>query len=212
MNGKPKKLVFLDDAGDPGFKLGRGSSNYFVIACVIFDDNLVAEEVSRIMKEHCLDAKLSSVSEYKFSKTRKSVIKGLLYKIKDCDFRIRAIRVDKSLVRSHELRNRPNSFYNYVIKEVLSNTPNLEDASVRLDGHADREYRRTAVAYFRKQVNLSEHKIADFKFYDSQKNELIQLADLVAGSILRTTQTDKTDCNDYYEIIKNRVEDLSDLE
>lgn len=212
MNGKSKKLVFVDDAGDPGFKLDRGSSNFFVIACVIFDKSIVAEEVSQIMKKHRLDARLSSANEYKFSKTKKSIIKDLLNKVKDCDFRIRAICVDKSLVRSHELRNKPNSFYNYVIKEVLSNTPDLEAASVRLDGHADREYRRTAVAYFRKQVNLHEHKISDFKFYDSQKNELIQLADLVAGSILRTTQTDRTDCNDYYEIIKERVEDLSDLE
>jgi hypothetical protein len=86
MNDKSKNLVFIDDAGDPGFKLDRGSINYFVMACVIFDKSIV-------------------------------------------------------------------------IEEVLSNTPDLEDASVRLDGHADREYRRTAVAYFRKQVNRSEYKI-----------------------------------------------------
>lgn len=36
-------LVFLDDSGDPGFKLDRGSSAFFVIACVIFEDKLDAE-------------------------------------------------------------------------------------------------------------------------------------------------------------------------
>ncbi|MDR1292791.1 MAG: DUF3800 domain-containing protein, partial [Clostridiales Family XIII bacterium] len=96
MNGKSKKLVFVDDAGDPGFKLDRGSSNFFVIACVIFDKSIVAEEVSQIMKKHRLDARLSSANEYKFSKTKKSIIKDLLNKVKDCDFRIRAICVDKS--------------------------------------------------------------------------------------------------------------------
>ena len=28
-------LVFIDDSGDPGFKLDRGSTPVFVIACVI---------------------------------------------------------------------------------------------------------------------------------------------------------------------------------
>lgn len=31
-------LVFLDDSGDPGFKVGKGSTPCFVIALVIFDD------------------------------------------------------------------------------------------------------------------------------------------------------------------------------
>lgn len=31
-------LVFIDDSGDPGFKLDKGSSRFFVICSVIFDD------------------------------------------------------------------------------------------------------------------------------------------------------------------------------
>ncbi len=34
------QIVFIDDAGDPGFKIDRGSSTHFVIACVIFDDSV----------------------------------------------------------------------------------------------------------------------------------------------------------------------------
>ena len=37
-------LIFIDDSGDPGFKVQKGSSSVFVIALVIFDDNLIAEE------------------------------------------------------------------------------------------------------------------------------------------------------------------------
>jgi hypothetical protein len=212
MGNERRQLIFADDAGDAGFKLGKGSSNCFVIACVIFDDNLVAEEVSLAMKKYRRRIGFSATNEFKFSKTKKSIIKGLLREIRDYDFRVRAICVDKSIVRSHELRSKPNSFYNYVIKEVLANTPSIKDASVRMDGHADREYRRTAVAYFRKHANLNEHKIADFKFYDSKKNELIQLADLIAGSILRFKQADKSDYEEYYNIIRRRIEDLSGLD
>lgn len=35
-------LVFIDDSGDPGFKIEKGSSSVFVIALVIFDDDLEA--------------------------------------------------------------------------------------------------------------------------------------------------------------------------
>ena len=35
-------LIFLDDSGDPGFKVKKGSSPCFVIALAIFDDHLEA--------------------------------------------------------------------------------------------------------------------------------------------------------------------------
>ena len=36
-------IIFIDDSGDPGFKVEKGSSVVFVIALVIFDDPLDAE-------------------------------------------------------------------------------------------------------------------------------------------------------------------------
>lgn len=44
-------LVFIDDSGDPGFKINRGSSRYFVIALVIFKDELEAEKTAVAIKE-----------------------------------------------------------------------------------------------------------------------------------------------------------------
>lgn len=43
-------LIFIDDSGDPGFKLHKGSSNIFIIALVIFDDDLEAEKTSLSIK------------------------------------------------------------------------------------------------------------------------------------------------------------------
>jgi hypothetical protein len=65
------QLVFIDDAGDPGFKTESGSSKYFVIACVIFDDNLIAEETSLAMKKHRRTIGWRDEQEFKFSKTKK---------------------------------------------------------------------------------------------------------------------------------------------
>ncbi len=39
-------LIFIDDSGDTGIKFDRGSSRFFVISLLIFDDNLEAEKMS----------------------------------------------------------------------------------------------------------------------------------------------------------------------
>lgn len=43
-------LVFIDESGDTGFKVSKGSTQNFVVACVIFDDNLEAEKTSVAIK------------------------------------------------------------------------------------------------------------------------------------------------------------------
>ena len=57
---------------------------------------------------------------------------------------------------------------------------------------------------------MSSSKISKVKFVDSKTDNLIQLADLVAGSILRSTQPDKTDSGDYLDILKkhNKIDDI----
>ncbi len=52
-------LIFIDDSGDPGFKFSKGSSFYFVICLVIFDDNLEAEKASITIKELRRELKLA---------------------------------------------------------------------------------------------------------------------------------------------------------
>jgi hypothetical protein len=42
--------IFLDESGDAGFKFNQGSSEHFVVALVIFDDPLDAEEIAHSIK------------------------------------------------------------------------------------------------------------------------------------------------------------------
>lgn len=203
-----KQLVFIDDSGDPGFKLDKGSSSHFVIATVIFDDPLDAEETALIIKKYRRELGWSDKREFKFNKTNKKIIGELLGRVTNCNFKIRAICIDKSKIYSHELKNKQDSFYNYAIKEVLSKTDSLNAADIRLDGHSGREYKKSAITYLRREVNTQSKKIAKVRFVDSSTNVLIQLADLVAGSILRSTQTAKTDHAVYTKILEKRIEDV----
>ena len=61
-------IIFIDDSGDPGFKLQKGSSSYFVIAFVLFDDPLEAERTSLAIKDLRRKLKASDYYEFKFNK------------------------------------------------------------------------------------------------------------------------------------------------
>jgi hypothetical protein len=205
-------LAVIDDAGDPGFKFERGSSQFFVIACIVFDNLAEAEMVANALRCFKAERNWSIAYELKFNTLRKDMIKELLSAVLSYNFRIRSIVVDKPTVKNHEMRSKPGAFYNYVVKEVLARDDTLYNAKVRLDGKAGRKYKRQAVAYFRKAVNKQDYKIADFDFADSKKTDLIQLADLVVGSIYRSKQTSLTDCDDYLAILRPKVDEVWDFE
>jgi hypothetical protein len=59
-------LVFIDDSGDSGFKLDKGSSAFFVIALVIFDDELEAEKTAIAIKGLKRDLGFPDNLEFKF--------------------------------------------------------------------------------------------------------------------------------------------------
>ena len=202
-------LVFIDDSGDPGFKLESGSSRYFVIACVVFDDNLDAEETALKIKRLRKSLKWRDEHEFKFNKTNKQIRLEFLDNIKGCPFRIRAIVTDKTLIRSTELKKNKNKFYNYMIKEVLSKSDGfMKNASIRLDGHEDRAYKQAATTYFRQQVTGKNKIISKMKFVNSKNDNLIQLADMVAGSIFRSAHSSKNDSQVYLKTIQKRIEDI----
>ena len=201
-------LVFIDDSGDPGFKFNNGSSSHFVIACIIFEDNLDAEETALKIKRYRRTLGWRDEHEFKFNKTSQKIRIGFLNEIKSCNFTIRAIVCDKTHIRSPELIRNKNKFYNYMIKQVLDKSTNIQNASLRMDGHGDRSYKKAANTYFRQQLNKNRNLVNKLKFVNSKNGSLIQLADMVAGSIYKTTQKDKTDKDLYKNILMPRINDI----
>lgn len=201
-------LIFIDDSGDPGFKVEKGSSAVFIIALVIFDDPLDAEETALKIKRLKQSMKLSDNFEFRFNKCRKEFRCKFLSTIADSRFRIRAIVMRKDRIYGKELRRSRESFYNYAIKMVLKhNWGSISDAKIRLDGRGDREFRRALSTYLRKELNRSSTRIIrDLKFVDSKRNVLVQMTDMVAGAINRS-YSDKDDKNLYRGIIAHKIED-----
>ncbi len=203
-------IVFIDESGDAGFKVSKGSTPVFVIALVIFDDELEAEETALKIKKYRRSIGKTENYEFKFSKSSREYRLKFLDVTKACKFRVRAIAFKKEAVYSDNLRSDIRRFYNYAVKLVLQhNNDTISNAKIRIDGLGERKFRQSLTVYLRKELNHKEKQVLkNLRFKDSNKDVLIQLADMVAGAIKRSYDTDKTDHTDYKNIIKNRIEDV----
>ncbi len=201
-------LVFIDDSGDPGFKIDKGSSPFFIISLIIFDDELEAEKTAVAIKDLRRELGFPDNVEFKFFKSSRSVRQKFLQRVCNFKFRIRSLVIQKSLIHSEELRGNKNSFYSYVIKMALKyNDGTILDAKIKIDGSGDRSFRRNFLSYLRRQLNSQEQRIMkSCKLVDSAGNVLIQLADMIAGSIHRSYNEKKPDSKLYKSIIKKRIE------
>lgn len=202
-------LVFIDDSGDAGFKIEKGSSRFFVISLVIFDDNLEAEKIALAIKEFKRELNFPDNTEFKFFKSSKNVKERFLKATLPFKFKIRNFVVDKTIIRSSELKENKNSFYSYAIKMALKYSSNsILNARIKIDGSGNRDFRRSFLTYLRKQLNSKDRKIIkDCRLVDSKDNVLIQLADMIAGSVRRSHDKSKKDADVYKKIIESKIED-----
>jgi hypothetical protein len=203
-----RQLVFVDDSGDPGFK--PHSSSHFVMACAIFMEDTTAEQVAKKLRNFRKSKGWGDKAEFKFAKTRKSVIAELLKIVMKYDFRISAVYIDKSDLSGVMAIIDQSKLYRWAIKELLDNLP-LDSARVRIDGRSSKQYMQQTSTYLRKELNKKSRKVLNIRFEDSSKNDLIQLADIIAGSINRSLQKDKSDHKDYLAIIKPKIESITKI-
>ncbi len=201
-------ILFIDDSGDAGFKLSKGSTEFFVIAMVIFDDELEAEKAAVSIKEFRRSLGWTDNREFRFYKLSRDLRLQFLKAVNPFGFRVRALVVDKKIVRSPELKSKKDRFYAYFIKEALKHSDGrIMNAKIKIDGSGDRVFRKNFLTYLRRELNTDQREIMKHcKLVDSSGNVLIQLADIVAGSINRSYGS-KKDAQEYKAVFRRHIED-----
>ncbi|MBQ2695629.1 DUF3800 domain-containing protein [Candidatus Saccharibacteria bacterium] len=206
-----KQLVFIDDSGDPGFKKGASSST-FVLAAALFIDPKVATIVNKEISDYRKSLGWKDSHEFKFRTTAKSIKLEFLRIVNRYNFDIYAIYVDKAKYPNMFKLADNDKLYNWSTKELLAIIP-LEDAAVRMDGKYTKQYKLRVKTYIRRELNSGENKkVTDFDTSDSRRDNLIQLADIIVGSINRSFQKDKTDSDEYINIIREKIVELKSLD
>ena len=201
-------LVFIDESGDPGFKVDQGSSPVFVAAMVIFQTGGDAAATQAQIAGSA--ARRMHKGEFKFSKSRDDVRDAFFNAVRGCPFAVRAIAVRKSQIYSPYLRTDKETFYEFFVKQVLRHdSGSLDAAKVVIDGSGDRAFRRQLSTAIHKRVRAGAVK--QCRFSDSKADPLIQLADMCAGAIARSYRTDRTDALRWRNMLRPRIEDVWDF-
>lgn len=197
-------LVFIDESGDPGFKVAKGSSPLFAVAMVIFENSAAASNTGTAI-DHLAET-LRIKPEFKFSKSRADVRDEFFGLVGRHQFSVRAIVVPKDVIYSEHLRSCKDDFYKYIVKSMIRyDNGRLQGAKVVVDGSGDRLFRKDLQTYLRRETPPGCIKKLTFK--NSKSDRLIQLADMCIGAIVRSHRKDRADADRWRKMIARRIED-----
>ncbi|NJO34329.1 MAG: DUF3800 domain-containing protein [Rhodospirillales bacterium] len=199
-------LVFIDESGDPGFKIAKGSDPVFALGMVIFKTAAAAGMVGEVIQ--LLREEIGHKPEFKFSKCSGSVRDAFFRRVAGCDFSVRALVVNKEVIYSGQLRTDSNAFYSYFVKQLMNfDAGALKDAKVRIDGSGSRDFQRALGSYLRREL---KGKIRDLKMIDSHRDALMQLADMCVGAIARSYR-DRDEPARWRNMLRRRIDNVWDF-
>ena len=79
---------------------------------------------------------------------------------------------------------------------------------IKIDGSGDRIFRKRFLNYLTRQLNTEQKRIVkNCKLANSKNNVLIQMTDMIAGSVRRSFDESRKDATTYKNIIRKHIED-----
>ncbi|MEZ5307220.1 MAG: DUF3800 domain-containing protein [Pyrinomonadaceae bacterium] len=199
-------LVFVDESGDPGLKIDKGSSPYFVVTMIVFGDLSEAQSTDDHIKALRHSLGMRAEHEFHFNKLSKHLRETFLKEVSQFDFVYFSIVINKRKLTGKGFQF-PSSFYKYACKLVCSNAKEvLSDATLVIDGRGSREFKNQLAVYLRKHTNEPNEYppcIKKVKIKDSKNNNLIQMADMICGAVAREF-SGKLDATAYRHLVKQR--------
>lgn len=198
--------MYIDESGDPGLKIDRGSSRYFTVSLVVFEEK--DEAISCDQRITLLKRELGwqSNSEFHFKRNSDKVRRAFLQAVSPYNFFYYGIVINKhpKKLYGEGFRNK-DSFYKYACGLVFENAKEkLQNAIVVIDKSGNMDFRNQLAQYLRRKMNSQTDLIKRINMQRSEGNNLLQLADYVAGSINRSIVDQKKFSSDYRNIISHR--------
>lgn len=196
-------LVFIDESGDSGLKLEQGSSAYFVISLVVFEDNDEATACDDRIK--LLKRELGRANdEFHFKRNSDRIRKAFIKAVLPYEFFYYAIVLDKKALFGDGFRDK-KSFYKYACNLLFESArEKLDHATVVIDESGSLDFQQQLGKYLKQRMNTELKRIKSVKMQRSAANNLLQLADYIAGIINRSIQGKKDNSRSYRNLIAHR--------
>lgn len=198
-------LVFIDESGDPG--IGTGSQ-YLVIAMVIFQTTQDASNADALIEE--VRQTGHHKREFKFSQIKPETRDRFFATLSPRLFGVKAVIWDMHQPLQLSSSGReilPEIAYQMALNKLLHLTK-LRQARIRIDGKSSRRMNRVLALQKQHLNSTRADTIQTIGVRDSQQDNLVQLADMVAGAIARSLYPDKKHHNRWRRMLKLGKSDL----
>lgn len=196
-NKKTIQKAWLDESGDAGLKNIKGSSRFFIVAMVYFNDIFDFTELELIINQLRKQFKINQNFEFKFSRSNNKLRSHFLQTINNLPFHFKSIVIDKFRVKKF---NSAKSLIKYAFTNLLTdNDSRLNNAEIIIDETVVKLHQRIFNSNLKKELSVNYVKIIKHK--RSKGDIRIQIADMTAGAIFHKFERS----NDrFYKIIARR--------
>jgi len=197
-------LAFIDESGDAGLKVGQGSSPYFSVALVIFEEHEEAINCDRRIELLKAEIGKGRDFEFHFSKNSSRIRTQFLRAVSPYNFFYLVFGLNKSSshLYGQGFQNK-ESLYKWTCGTLFENAkPYLNNAIIVIDKSGGTTFRSELGKYLKRRTE--DHSEGCYtkkvRMQDSKMNNLLQLAEYVAGVINRKIQG-KRDWMDFYRFL-----------
>ena len=204
-----KIYAFTDESGSFGWELdNENTSTHFIITAIIVresDVDAVRTAVADIRDRYFPKGEIKSSKIGKKHNRRKKILEETL----DIPYRIFAVVVDKKLLKDSRGLRFKSPFYkfmnNIVHKELRAAFKNLVVVADEIGGS---DYMQSFCKYVEEHSEIPNlYGESEFSFENSKAEVVVQLADLISGTLSFLYDEHKKDASvpDYQEILKDKI-------
>lgn len=209
------KYVYLDESGDLGFDfVNKKPSKYFTIAILVVNGQ---SENRKLIKgvEKTLARKLNQrgkrgriVHELKGTGTNIDIKKYFYQQIKDIDFSIYALTLNKRRVYE-SLADDKERVYNFIARQVIDRISFGEDNTTRIEFILDRCKTKPEIEGFNRyirnqlQARINPKTPLDIFHYVSHENRGLQVCDMFCWGIFQKHERGR---EDWYAVFKEKIQ------
>jgi len=193
-----------DESGDVSFSFGKGASRYFVVAVIA---TAAPETLRQLLADLRQCSGLPTDYEFSFHALSSTPLRRRVFAaLAGADFESWAVVVDKTTLPDPFKVMRRLDFYLYFVTELMQLIPSAkrEGATLILDEFGSASQVRSELRRFMKVRDIPR-QFKRILIKRSRSEPLIQIADLVAGAILRRDARGDVDAYDYVTSKLQRV-------
>ncbi|MFE8703987.1 DUF3800 domain-containing protein [Alkalihalobacillus sp. LMS39] len=192
------QFAFVDEYGNYGFDFEKNdvSTHFIIVAILVKGSNkeILEEKVEYIRQKYFQAGEMKS-SKIRNNHKRRSLI---LNELKGLPFHIFAYVIDKRKINENAGIRFKKSFFKFLNRQLYDDLfKTFDQLELVADEYGNKEFMEEFKAYVKRKSIPDLFNFSSFGFNNSKSNILIQLADLLAGTIAKGY--DKNQLSDEYQ-------------